>query len=110
MSDRWETTSLPAHLSARTLLGRDSLLVLGTLAAVLATIIVVFPHDVPPLIVGLIALFYLVSTIDRNYLVLKGLRSSALVRVSNEEALMLTDEELPVYTCLLYTSPSPRDS
>ena len=48
VSDRWETTSLPAHLSARTLLGRDSLLVLGTLAAVLATIIVVFPHDVPP--------------------------------------------------------------
>ena len=107
MSDRWETTSLPAHMSARTLLGRDSLLVLGTLAAVLATIIVVFPHDVPPLIVGLIALFYLVSTIDRNYLVLKGLRSSALVRVSNEEALMLTDEELPVYTVLLPVYDEP---
>jgi len=107
VSDRWETTSLPAHLSARTLLGRDSLLVLGTLAAVLATIIVVFPHDVPPLIVGLIALFYLVSTIDRNYLVLKGLRSSALVRVSNEEALMLTDEELPVYTVLLPVYDEP---
>jgi len=108
VSDTPVTTSLPAHLSARTLLGPASLIGLGCAAVVLATIVIVFPHDVPPLIVGLIALFYLVSTVDRNYLVLRGLKSSALVRVSDAEALMLTDEELPVYTVLLpvYDEPS----
>ena len=108
MSDTREAVALPAHLSARTLLGRTSLIILGCLAAVVVSIVIVLPHDVPPLITGLIALLYLGSTIDRNYLVLKGLKSSALIRVSNEEALTLTDEELPVYTVLLpvYDEPS----
>ncbi len=52
-------------------------------------------------------MFYLCSTIDRNYLVLKGLKTSSLIRVSNEEAMMLTDEELPVYTVLLPVYDEP---
>lgn len=102
-----EAVVLPAHLSARTLLGRTSLIILGGLAAVLITVIVFWPHDIPPLITGLIALLYLCSTIDRNYLVLRGLKSSALIRVSDEEARMLTDEELPVYTVLLPVYDEP---
>jgi cellulose synthase/poly-beta-1,6-N-acetylglucosamine synthase-like glycosyltransferase len=103
-----EAVTLPAHLSARTLLGRTSLIILGCAAAVLVGIVIVLPHDIPPLITGCIALLYLVSTIDRNYLVLKGLKSSAMIRVSDDDAMMLTDEELPVYTVLLpvYDEPS----
>ncbi|MCV7302814.1 glycosyltransferase [Mycobacterium barrassiae] len=107
MSETPEAVVLPAHLSARTLLGRTSLIIFGGLAAVLITVIIFWPHDIPPLITGLIALLYLCSTIDRNYLVLRGLKSSALIRVSNQEARMLTDEELPVYTVLLPVYDEP---
>ncbi len=107
MSETPEAVALPAHLSARTLLGRTSLIIFGGLAAVLITVIIFWPHDVPPLITGLIALLYLCSTIDRNYLVLRGLKSSALIRISDEEAQMLTDEELPVYTVLLPVYDEP---
>jgi cellulose synthase/poly-beta-1,6-N-acetylglucosamine synthase-like glycosyltransferase len=107
VSDTQEAVALPQHLSARTLLGRTSLIVLGCAAAVLVSIVIVLPHHIPPLITGLIALFYLCSTIDRNYLVLRGLKSSALIHISNEEALMLTDEELPVYTVLLPVYDEP---
>jgi cellulose synthase/poly-beta-1,6-N-acetylglucosamine synthase-like glycosyltransferase len=98
---------LPAHMSARTLLGRTSLIILAILAAVLITVIIFWPHDIPPLITGSIALLYLCSTIDRNYLVLRGLKSSALIRVSDDEARMLTDGELPVYTVLLPVYDEP---
>ncbi len=107
VSEHQNAVVLPAHLSARTLLGPSSLIALGCVAAVVITAVIVLPHDVTPLIVGVLALLYLFSTIDRNYLVLRGLKSSALVRVSNEEALRLTDEELPVYTVLLPVYDEP---
>ena len=102
-----ETFSLPAHMSARTLLGRASLILLGCAVLVLAGTVFALPHHIPPLITLMIALLYLWSTIDRNYLVLRGLKSSALVYVSDEEALMLTDDELPVYTVLLPVYDEP---
>lgn len=107
MSETSEAVVLPAHMSARTLLGRTSLIILAILAAVLITVIIFWPHDIPPLITGSIALLYLCSTIDRNYLVLRGLKSSALIRVSDDEARMLTDGELPVYTVLLPVYDEP---
>jgi glycosyltransferase XagB len=107
VSETRETVVLPAHLSARTILGRTSLIILGGLAVVLTGIVFALPHHVPPLITLVIALLYLWSTIDRNYLVLRGLKSSALVHISDEEAMMLTDEELPVYTVLLPVYDEP---
>lgn len=107
MPDTRHPVVLPAHLSAGTLLGRKSLIRLGLVAVTLTGIVIVLPHVVPPLMTGLVAMLYLCSTLDRNYLVLKGLRSSALIRVSNEEAMMLTDEELPIYTVLLPVYDEP---
>jgi cellulose synthase/poly-beta-1,6-N-acetylglucosamine synthase-like glycosyltransferase len=80
---------------------------LGCAAALFVGIAFALPHHIPPLIALVIAMLYLVSTIDRNYLVLKGLTSSALVHVSDEEAMSLTDEELPVYTVLLPVYDEP---
>lgn len=98
---------LPAHFSARSILGTGSLFKLGALAILLILAVVVWPHVIPPLLTGLVAVLYLVSTVDRNYLLLRGLRPTALVRVSREEALALTDEELPVYTVLLPVYDEP---
>lgn len=107
MSETREAVVLPAHLSARTILGRTSLIIIGCAALLFAASAFALPHHVPPLVTLAIALFYLWSTIDRNFLVLRGLKSSALVHVSDEEAMSLTDEELPVYTVLLPVYDEP---
>lgn len=107
MPETRDTVVLPSHFSARSLLGRKSLIRLGCAAALLAIAVIVLPHVIPPLLTGLIAVLYLCSTLDRNYLVLRGLRSSALIRVSDEEAMMLTDDELPIYTVLLPVYDEP---
>ena len=107
MTETRQTVVLPKHLSASTILGRRVLFGLGCAAVLFVGIAFTLPHHIPPLITLLIAMLYLCSTIDRNYLVLRGLKSSALVHVSDEEAMMLTDEELPVYTVLLPVFDEP---
>jgi glycosyltransferase XagB len=99
---------LAPNFSARTALGRTSLLRLGALIAVLAALMVLFPHAVLPTITTIVAVFYVVSTLDRNWLLLKGLHSPSQVFISDEEALAIPDEDLPVYTVLLpaYDEPS----
>jgi cellulose synthase/poly-beta-1,6-N-acetylglucosamine synthase-like glycosyltransferase len=101
------TDQLSAHLSARSILGPASLLRFGAVALGVLLAAVVWPHVIPPLLAGLMASLYLASTIDRNYLLLRGLRSSALVHVDAEEALTLPDAELPVYTVLLPVYDEP---
>lgn len=98
---------LPAHFSARSVLGTRSLIKLGAVTILGLAAVIMWPHIVPPLLTGSVALLYLVSTVDRNYLLLRGLRSSALIHVSREEALALTDDELPVYTVLLPVYDEP---
>ncbi len=99
---------LQPHFSARNLIGRRTQIASGVVAAGVVAGAFMFPHAVAPTLVALVAAFYLVSSIDRNYLLLHGIRSSAMIKVSDEEALSLTDDELPVYTVLLpvYDEPS----
>jgi len=98
---------LPPHLSARTVLRRSGLARLALIVALLAAAAMVFPRVVLPVAAGLLALLYLASTIDRNYLLLKGIHMNAMVRVSAEEALSIPDEELPHYTVLLPVYDEP---
>lgn len=99
---------LPSHFSARTALNRKSMLRFGALAVIVVGAVIAAPRIVAPLLTGLVALLYLAATLDRNYLLFTGLRASAMVRVTREEALALSDDELPVYTVLLpvYDEPS----
>ncbi|MGV0799339.1 glycosyltransferase family 2 protein, partial [Mycolicibacterium elephantis] len=99
---------LPSHFSARTALNRKSMLRFGALAVIVVGAVIAAPRIVAPLLTGLVALLYLAATLDRNYLLFRGLRASAMVRVTREEALALSDDELPVYTVLLpvYDEPS----
>ncbi|WP_120313221.1 glycosyltransferase, partial [Mycolicibacterium elephantis] len=80
----------------------------GALAVIVVGAVIAAPRIVAPLLTGLVALLYLAATLDRNYLLFTGLRASAMVRVTREEALALSDDELPVYTVLLpvYDEPS----
>ncbi|CAN5684855.1 glycosyltransferase [soil metagenome] len=80
----------------------------GLVLAAVVALAVAWPLFVPPLITTIIACLYLVSTLDRNWLILKGLRSPTLLQISDEEALAIPDDKLPVYTVLLpvYGEPS----
>ncbi|TFV59162.1 glycosyltransferase [Mycobacterium sp. PS03-16] len=100
-------TLLPAHLSARGLLGPRALLCLAAIAAALAAAVGAWPSALAPAVTGACALAYLVSTVDRNYLLFRGLRSSAMLTVSADEALAIPDDELPVYTVLLPVYDEP---
>ncbi|WP_133695959.1 MULTISPECIES: glycosyltransferase [Mycobacteriaceae] len=99
---------LAPHLSARTALGTRTLLVLLLLGAVTVAAIVAFPRAVPPILTLIAAALYLVSTIDRNMLMLRGIRSLAMVSVSDEDALAVADDDLPVYTVLLPVYQEPE--
>ncbi|WP_082949955.1 glycosyltransferase [Mycobacterium sp. ACS4331] len=99
---------LPAHLSARTVLQGRSLIRLGVAAVLIACLSVLAPRYLPVLLLTATALVYLVSTVDRNLLILKGLRSPSFVTISDEQALSIPDDELPVYTVLLPVYHEPK--
>lgn len=100
-------TLLPAHMSARGLLGPRALAVVIAVLGALAAVIWAWPSVLAPVITGVVAFTYLVSTVDRNYLLFKGLRMSSLVTVSAEEARAVPDDDLPVYTVLLPVYDEP---
>lgn len=108
MSDAATATVLAPHLSARTALGTRTLLALALLAGGTVALIVAFPHIAIPFLTLIAAALYLVSTIDRNLLMLKGIRSSAMVSVSDADALAVPDADLPVYTVLLPVYQEPE--
>lgn len=72
------------------------------------TLSVLYPSGFPPMAAMVFAWLYLISAVDRNMLLLRGVRSSAMVSVSEEEARSVPDRELPRYTVLLpvYHEPS----
>ncbi|GAA2783704.1 glycosyltransferase family 2 protein [Mycolicibacterium pallens] len=108
MTDTYQPVTLEPRFSARNLIGPRFLLAFGVMAAALVVIAVIAPSVEAPILTGLVAAFYLASSIDRNYLLLRGIRTSGMMTVTDEEALALTDDELPTYTVLLpvYDEPS----
>ena len=105
---RLRSTSLEEVFSARTVLNRASTVRLGAAAAALVVALVAFPAVVTALLTAFVALGYVASTVDRTLLLLKGLRASEMVTISDVEALAVPDDELPIYTVLLpvYNEPS----
>lgn len=100
-------TLLPAHMSARGLLGPRALAVVTAALAALAALIWAWPSVLAPVITGVVAFTHLVSTVDRNYLLFRGLRMSSLVTVSADEARAIPDDGFPVYTVLLPVYDDP---
>ena len=99
---------LAPRYSARHALGTRTLAALAALCAVVVVLSVLYPTRFPPLLAMVGAWLYLLSAIDRNVLMLRGVRSSAMVSVSESEARAIPDHELPRYTVLLpvYQEPS----
>jgi cellulose synthase/poly-beta-1,6-N-acetylglucosamine synthase-like glycosyltransferase len=108
VTDTYQPATLHPRFSANNLFGIRTMVGFGLIATGLIVSAFLFPYAVAPTLTALIAAFYLASSIDRNYLLLRGIRASAMITISDEEALALTDEELPAYTVLLpvYDEPS----
>ena len=99
---------LPPRFSARNALGPHSLATMALLTGLFCTMSVLYPSRFPPLVAMVSAWLYLFSAVDRNLLLLRGVRSAAMVSVSESEARAVPDHELPRYTVLLpvYHEPS----
>lgn len=87
--------------SARSALGRKTLSLGFAAALVVVLLILAFPQVVPAMATTAVALVYLVSSIDRNWLLLRGLSVDTKVVVDDAEARAIPDEDLPAYTVLL---------
>jgi cellulose synthase/poly-beta-1,6-N-acetylglucosamine synthase-like glycosyltransferase len=110
MTDQYDyqPVELAPHLSARTAFTRKAKIRLALITAAVALAAIYYRQQVPPLLTTVLAMLYLVSTFDRNWLLLRGLRATTMVTVSDDEAFGIPDDELPTYTVLLpvYDEPS----
>lgn len=107
-SDRFHTPQLPQELSARDALRPRTLISVGGYAVVLILVVSAFPGYLLPIVTMVAPVVYLLSTIDRNVLMFKGINSPARVVISDSDALAVPDEELPVYTVLLPVYHEPE--
>ena len=99
---------LAEHFSARGALGPRTLAALAALAALLVAMVWMFAAQFLPVLTMVAPVLYLLSTVDRNILMLKGIGSPGKVLVSDDEALAVPDGDLPVYTVLLPVYHEPE--
>lgn len=99
---------LPPELSARVTFDRRSLIALTAFAITVITALAIWPQYGLPVFTAVLAVIYLAMTVDRQWLLLRGMRGWAPVSISDEEALALADEHLPLYTVLLPVYHEPE--
>ncbi|MGE2729301.1 glycosyltransferase family 2 protein [Mycolicibacterium vaccae] len=101
-------SQLPEYFSARKVFDGAFVAAGAAGAATIAAAALAAPGYVLPLLTSALAVLYLTSTIDRHWLLLKGLHAPALITVSDERARAIPDDALPVYTILLpvYNEPA----
>ncbi|MET0473785.1 MAG: glycosyltransferase [Mycobacterium sp.] len=98
---------LPPGMSARTVFDRKSVIRIAIVVIPLVALGVTAPQITVVVLTAAISLWYLASTIDRNWLLIKGIRTASLLTVSDADALNVPDHELPFYTVLLPVFDEP---
>jgi cellulose synthase/poly-beta-1,6-N-acetylglucosamine synthase-like glycosyltransferase len=94
-------TQLDAEFSAERLFTRPQK-ILGIVVAVAVVAFAIYNwSDTVAVLLTISTLYFLLSTVDRAYLVFRGLQGGRRSRVSLEQAYSIPDEDLPVYTVLL---------
>ncbi|MFL5843772.1 MAG: glycosyltransferase [Solirubrobacteraceae bacterium] len=97
----------PDRSAARVLIPRQKHVLVGLLAVV-AVGLVLAPGLVLQILTGLVTLTYLLAMAFRVWIFRRGIGQSAMMRVSDEEARALGDDELPVYTVLVPAYGEPE--
>ncbi len=108
MTHPFQPQLLAKRFSALGALGPRTLTALAGLAALVVAMAWVFTAQFLPVLTMVAPLLYLFSTIDRNFLMFKGIGSPEMVSVCDDDALAVPDDELPVYTVLLPVYHEPE--
>lgn len=98
---------LPPEMSARVTFDRRTLVALALIVTAVAVPVAIWPRHGIPIVTAALAVTYLGMTVDRLWLLIRGIRGWAPVWIPDEKALALPDETLPTYTVLLpvYNEP-----
>lgn len=107
MSVNTPMVQVPPKMSARTILDRRSVARVAVLFVAFGVLVVAAPRLTLVVVTGIITVWYLASTIDRNWLLIKGIKSCALLTVTDKDARTVPDDELPFYTVLLPVYEEP---
>lgn len=101
MNHEFSSAQLPPHLSARTVLDRRSIVRIAVVVGLVVLAFALIPDGTAAVATTFVAVCYLFTSLDRNWLLVKGFTSPSLVQISDAEALAVPDDELPFYTVLL---------
>jgi cellulose synthase/poly-beta-1,6-N-acetylglucosamine synthase-like glycosyltransferase len=97
-----------SHMSASVTVTRGQrVALLGALALVVAAL-VVWPLPTGVALVALAMLMYLANLTDRVMLFARGVGNSPEIRISDEEARAIPDDDLPVYTVFVPAFDEPE--
>ncbi|WP_164987490.1 glycosyltransferase family 2 protein [Propioniciclava flava] len=88
-------------LSAKRVTSRGQRIILVAALGVVLAVAVIAPLGTITALIGLVTFIYLAALIYRGLLFYQGMRGGRVIRVSDEQAHSLSDEELPVYTVLI---------
>ena len=102
-----ESQSRPAEFSANRVLTNRQAWFFGSILAVIVAGAVLDWRLTATAMLGLSAVYFVVSTTDRVVLMLRALDGRTVLRISDEEALALPEKDLPKYTLLLPVYDEP---
>ncbi|PKZ65609.1 N-acetylglucosaminyltransferase [Gordonia terrae] len=111
MSASGRTGSTAAHvtaLSARHPLSHGQRLGLVVVAVAIAVAFALTWRVSLAVVLSVCAVYFLASSIDKFVLITRGMSGRGVLRVSDEDARMIPDDDLPVYTVLLPVYGEPE--
>nr|WP_156524335.1 glycosyltransferase family 2 protein [Gordonia sp. LAM0048] len=111
MSASGRTGSTAAHvtaLSARHPLSRGQRLGLVVVAVAIAVAFALTWRVSLAVVLSVCAVYFLASSIDKFVLITRGMSGRGVLRVSDEDARVIPDDDLPVYTVLLPVYGEPE--
>lgn len=100
--------NLPVEFSAKTTFDKRSLIGIATVVVLVGSAVVAWPSYTLPVLTAVFAVCYLAMTVDRQWLLIRGIRGSVPITVDDDEAKSLPEEQLPVYTVLLPVYHEPE--
>ena len=99
--------SRPAEYSANRVLTKRQAWFFASILAVIVAGAVLHWRLTATVLLGLSAVYFVLSTTDRVVLMLRALDGRTVLRISDEEALALPEKDLPKYTLLLPVYDEP---
>jgi cellulose synthase/poly-beta-1,6-N-acetylglucosamine synthase-like glycosyltransferase len=96
------------HMSAAETVTRGQRVVLIAALAVVVTTLVLWPRQTGVVLVALAMLLYLSNLTDRVMLFSRGVGSSPEIRISDNQARAIADDDLPMYTVFVPAFDEPE--